>query len=965
MKHLLTTLLLALITMGSMWADTLHDVDSLLSLYAQQKDGQRKATARQLIGLYAKETVFFGTTPTVTDGSTPQDIDLAVWFATERFYTSNAYYKEALAYNAKALPIASTRRDPQGRDIYETLLCDKSYCMFKTSNYTEAIEAGRLAVKMTQQSENWMQLSRAYLYLSLVNHSLRKYDEAKALVVKAIETNERLGLNVQTHNALGIACEIFCSALEVDKAISYGRQAVEAARQIGYQPGVANHLTQLAYAYDRKGDYHLGLQCADSAIAMVECAEPLDRNQLALCLEYKSWNLIDIGRPREAAEALRQAISLEQEVGNTHAVWYDYRTLSEALEPFDPHGSIEALKRYTRMGDSIHSEQLKELMSQANAEFHNDELKGENSLLSEANAQSRKQNRIIFWTALIVVLLLITAIASLLFAFCQKQRTNRAMARLSKTREEFFTNVTHELRTPLTVILGVGNQLRQNPSGDATRIEEWGTTVVRQGEQMLSLVNQMLDISKVKSAIGKPESAIGNLSAYTDMLMEGYQELARQKNIRLVYTTDESPIITSFSANYIQKVLGNLLANAIKFTRSGGKISTSLHQKQGKIVLTVADNGTGIADKDLPHIFEPFYQGHNAKGNGTGIGLALVKQIVENCGGRIQVKSIEGEGTTFKVVLKPLPPTSPKGEGTTGLPSLSYVPLAASVQGPSGRESGEASLLIVEDNADVARLIGEQAGRNYTIHYAANGREGIDKARSLVPDLIITDLMMPGTDGLQLCRAIREDETTSHIPIIIVTAKATEKDRLRGLKAGADAYLCKPFNSEELTLRIEQLLARSLSPRPLPLGPWTLATEGTQEKERESQSSPPLGKATPTHGLSRSLSSEEFVQQLRKAVEEQMLKGKVEVDAIARQLCISVSHLRRKMNSITGMPPKKYIQKMRLEIARDLLDNHPEMTVEEVADQCGFYDHSHFLRYYRELFGTTPRTEVKTHADNS
>ena len=936
-------------------ADRLHQVDSLLKVFELQPEPRRSAAASQLMSYFAKEDIFFEEAPTLAKGISREQQNLTIWFATERFYTTKAYYKEALGYIEKTLPLAKAKSTPKERDIYETMLCDKSYCLFKTSEYTEAIEAGREAVKLTQQSENWMQLSRAYLYLSLVNHSLRKYDEAKALVVKAIETNERLGLNIQTHNALGVACEIFCSAMEVDEAISYGKRAVEAARQIGYMPGVANHLTQLSYAYDRKGDYRQGLKYADEAIAMVKASEPLDRNQLALCLEYKSWNLIDIGRPREAAEALEEAIRLEQEVGNTHAVWYDYRTLAEALESFDPHGSINALKRYTRMGDSIHSEQLKDLMSQANAEFHNDELRGENTQLTEANTQIRQQTTVIFWTALAVTLLLIAVIASLWFAFRQKQKANSAMAQISKTREDFFTNVTHELRTPLTVILGIGNQLKNTPPNDKEQLRESGTTIVRQGEQLLSLVNQMLDISKVKSAIGKPDMTVGNLSAYMNMLIEGYQELARQKNIQLTYTTDDTPIITIFAVDYMQKVMANLLSNAIKFTRSSGKIKVSLHQKYDKVLITVSDNGMGIAPKHLPHIFEPFYQADNSNGIGTGVGLALVKQILDNIGGRVEVSSTEGVGTTFHVTIPVVNKSYESNIVNESYETQKPYETRESHEVLASQSSGRPTLLIVEDNHDVAKLIGQQAGNNYDIHYAEDGQEGLEKARKLIPDIIITDVMMPRMDGLALCRAVRKDETISHIPLIMVTAKATEKDRISGLKAGADAYLFKPFNSEELNVQVSHLLEQREQLR------RRYQQTPLDEKAADEQSTSPLTQKEQRdqgqQSASFKYSSEEFVERLRQVVAEQLPKGKVEVEDIAKQLFISPSHLRRKMNAITGMPPKKYIQKMQLEMARELLSKYPEKTITEVADACGFYDHSHFLDAYRDTFGKAPRSE--------
>lgn len=913
----------------NMQADTLAEVDSLLKVHHISKGQARAAAGKRLLDIYAQAAVFFNDPPTLKAGDSQEQQDLKVWFGTERFYTTCSYYTEALAYNELAMD-ALTELGKEGKDLsdlYATLLCDKSYCLFKTSDYTSAIEVGQEAIRLCQQTQNWMQLSRAYLYIAIVNHSLRKYDEAKSLVVKAIEVNERLGVNVQTHNALGIACEIFCSAMEVDKAIDYGKRAVEAARQIGYEPGVANHLTQLSYAYDRKGDYQKGLDVADQAIAIVKATEPLDRNQLALCLEYKSWNLIDIGRQREAADALREAISLQQEVGNTHAVWYDYRTLAEALEAYDPHESIAMLKRYVRMGDSIHSEQLKELMSHADAEFHNSELKDQNSQLEIINAQTRRMNRIILWSALIVTLMLVVAIVSLWIAFRQKKRTAAAQQRMTEAREAFFTNVTHELRTPLTVILGLGHELQEQTAGSVKTadLHEKGAAIERQGSRLLALMNEMLDISKVKSALGRPTPTTGDLSAYVEMMVESHRELARQKHITISYETDKKGIYTQFVADYMDKMVGNLLSNAVKYTPEGGNVRVTLHRQGSEVQLVIADTGQGIPAEDLPHIYDIFYRSDKAEGEGTGVGLALVKQIVDTLKGTIDVKSSPGQGTAFTIMMN--------------------CPVVKAPKAMTHKTEDEATIvLVVDDNDDVAHLIGRQLRGNYQVYYAANGQEGLEQARALLPDLIITDLMMPLTDGLELCRNIRADEDINHIPVIMVTAKVTEEDRVKGLEAGADAYLFKPFNADELNVRVEKLLEM----RQMLREKYGTAQAGT--RKRRTNIGRPQAFAIP---------SELFYERVRESIERLMPTGKCGVDDIGEDLHISVSHLRRKIHSVMGMSPKEFIMKVRMEAATELLENHPEYTIAYIASQCGFYDESHFIRTYSAMFGVTPGKVIR------
>ena len=914
-------------------------IDSLLNLYSTRTGEAHTRTGQELMDFYAGQSVFFGEAPAITSQMRTDEQDMYVWFATERYLTTISYYKEAMPYISRTLELAGSHEEPyalnSASDIHATLLCDRAYCLFKTSDYTKAIEAAQEAKRICQETGNTMQLSRAYLYLALVNHSLRNYDEAKNQVVRAIETNNQLGLNIQTHNLLGVACELFCSAREVDQAIEYGKQAVKAARDMKLLPAVANHLTQLSYAYDRKGEYQLGLEAADEAIQIVKSTEPLDRNQLALTLEYKSWNLIDLHRNKEAVEALREAITLEEAVGNTSAVRYDYRTLAEALEPIDMHEAMAALRRCMAMTDSLHTVQLRELMTQANAELHNDELQEENI------HRGRLITRILL-VALLVALALTAIIVTLWQAARQRKLANETLRRLTEARETFFTNVTHEFRTPLTVILGLSRELQSaSPTPpDAAQLTDIGQTIERQGTQLLTLVNQLLDISKVKSAIGPQQEQTDDLAAYVTMIVETHRELAREKGITLRFETDEESMPATYVPDYIHKVVSNLLTNAIKFTPEGGTVHASLHRSSDSIHFSVSDNGCGIDAQDLPHIFEPFYQASDTQSRGTGVGLALVQQIVQTLGGQIEVQSQPGQGTTFHVSLpdnETYSRTATPAEPTGSLPSL----------------------LIVEDNLDVARLIARQLNGQYAIHFASNGEEGIQKATDIIPDLIVTDLMMPGTDGLQLCRTLRDNPATNHIPVIVVTARATEADRIQGLRAGADAYLYKPFNAEELNVRIEKLLEmrrllwHKYGATPTPkaemskdnMNPTEQKTHTTVNMEEES------GKVAFT------AASEAFIQHVRETVLRLMPKGNCDIETIAAELCITPSQLRRKMNAITGMPPKKYIMKIRMDQARKMLHQNPELKLATIAEQCGFYDHSHFIRLYKETYGTTPAAD--------
>lgn len=613
-------------------------------------------------------------------------------------------------------------------------------------------------------------------------------------------------------------------------------------------------------------------------------------------------------------EALREAIRLEEEVGNTHAAWYDYRTLAEAMAPIDARGALDVLNRYVRMSDTIHAQQLKELMSQANAEFHNDELQ-------EANVESRRLNRIIFVTSLVIFLLLAAVIASLLFAFRQKKRTADTLRRLTEARETFFTNVTHEFRTPLTVVLGIGREFKDTPPTDVERLRETGEMIERQGIQLLTLVNQMLDISKVQSTIGEYPMQQGDIAAVVGMSIETMRVAGLQKGVEVTFETDEGGIFANFVPEYVEKVVNNLVGNALKFTPEGGRVRTTLHRVGDQVELTVEDTGRGIDPEDLPHIFEPFYRADDTEATGSGVGLALVKQIMDAVKGQIHVTSEPGRGTTFRV-------TAPVGTQSSEVAYRST---------PSLLPEDAPSLLIVEDSTDVARYLGHLLETRYKLHFASDGSQGLKMAHKLMPDLIITDIMMPNTDGLQLCHSIREDATINHIPIIVITAKVTDDDRLKGLQEGVDAYLCKPFNEQELYVRIQKLLElRHLM----------------QEKFANSQPVP--SEITHTEQASFPAHSASFIEKFNTALTHQLTLGNSDVESIATELHISPSQLRRKMNAVTGMSPKRYIMRQRLEQAHEEIILYPERKLSVIAEHYGFYDLSHFTRLYKEAYGVTP-----------
>ena len=760
-------------------------VDSLLAIYPKASKSQRPVLARKIVEVCLADDQLteplrqrLGDGPASSLGSLPKDtVNFLVHFAADRFYISCGRFDDALRHSEAALRISPPEENKTGRKgdpmLQATLLCDRGYSLFKLSRNTEATEAEMQAEKFSRRHKLLQPLARSYNYMAIIDLSLGYFDEAKHFVQKAIDTDRQTGSDINTHNYLGIACEVYNVAKEPEKAISYGQQAVEAARRIGYDAGVVNHLSQLSYAYNRAGNLEQALEMSRQAVATVEQMPVVDRNLLAISLEYVAFNLLDMKRNSEAVPVIRRAIALQQEVGNMRSVCYDHKSLAEALEPDQPREALVALRRYSAMMDSLHYDEMHNVLGKANAQLHNDEL-------SDENDQQRRENRIILIASLLVGLLALAVIAALVYAIRTRNRSMRAMQRLQAARDEFFTNMTHQFRTPLTVILGVADQLDL-------------PIITRNANQLLQLVNQLLDAAMKKSEV--------------DGAM--------------------------------------LLRDGVKGAMSQGDGSKRKHQ--------------GTRDV-LP--------------------------------------------------------------GAEGL------------------------ALVVEDNPDVAAYIGSVLEPDFEVVFAADGQEGVYKAEALVPDVIVTDVMMPTMDGLELCRRIRANIITDHIPVVVVTARVTDADRLRGIAAGADAYLTKPFLADELRLRIAKLLEqrrRLLAKAGATAADGSLSVADHAEKEREKQ----LSEA-----------SKEFLKKLNEVILGQMAKGDVSTKAVAAELFMSSSQLVRKLHALTGMTPSAYILEQRMQEALRLLAHTPKYTIAEIAIHCAFSDTSHFSRTFRRRFGIPPSQYV-------
>lgn len=529
----------------------------------------------------------------------------------------------------------------------------------------------------------------------------------------------------------------------------------------------------------------------------------------------------------------------------------------------------------------------------------------------------------------------------------EKLEETARLEKMDAVKTRFFTNITHEFRTPLTVILGMAEQLKSLSTKDG--ISEGVSLIERNGKKLLQLINELLYLSKIDSAKLKVNYQNKEVVSFIQYLGESFESLAEKKGVRLSIYSEIDELTMAVDEIKLQKIVANLMSNAIKFTPKRGKVILHLAQKDQQLHLKVKDTGEGISEAALPNIFDRFYQVDNAssrKGEGTGIGLSLVKELVDLLDGTISVKSKLGTGTEFLVTLPITETTATATESLdkdemamqVTLPHLAAAPLAKESANsgfpPPDKQTGDLPhLLIVEDNPDVVFYLESLLNQHYQIQIAKDGQQGIDIAFEQVPEIIISDVMMPEKNGFELVEALKTDERTSHIPIVMLTAKASEEAKIKGLNIGADAYLMKPFNRTELFVRLKKLveLREALQER------YAGATVLDYMKRKNTK--PSL--------------DDLFMQKIHEAIQGGMGQSDFGLENLCEAVGLSSTQVFRKMKALTGTSPVRFIQKMRLKKAKELLLNS-ELNVSEVAYEVGFSDPNYFSRAFSKEFNIPP-----------
>lgn len=521
---------------------------------------------------------------------------------------------------------------------------------------------------------------------------------------------------------------------------------------------------------------------------------------------------------------------------------------------------------------------------------------------------------------------------------------------LSKNMEDatqaklvFFTNISHEFRTPLTLISGPLDNIAANE-----QLSTEGKKMVRMMKRnvhvLLRLIDQIIEFRRYENGKMQMFFRYDDLKKFIGEICGSFRELSRKKRINLKYVVDNADFMVWFDTDKVEKICYNLISNALKFTHENGNVTVHLSKElindEEYAKITVTDTGIGISNDHLSEIFSRFYRVDNSY-SGSGIGLALTKALVEQHNGNIGVESSVGQGSTFYFSIpfkqKDISVTEQYPVLQVNNVNLDDVFLAdmedeTEVAEDQNRESNKQQILIVEDNYDVRGYVKSILQAEFDIIEASNGKEGLLKAMRKIPDLIISDVMMEGMNGFELCKAIKENINTSHIPVMLLTAYALDEQRVTGFQSGADAYIPKPFNEELLKIRVRKLIEN-------------------REKLKE------YFKKNLTFGEKKESVAEidkTFMDKFRQIVEDNLLNSELSVDDIGKSIGMSRVQLYRKMKSLTNYAPNELVRNIRLKKAEQLIINS-DKNISEIAYETGFSSPSYFSKCFKEYFNESPK----------
>ncbi|MBR6629163.1 MAG: response regulator [Bacteroidaceae bacterium] len=850
------------------------------------------------------------------------------------------------------------------------------------ANYAEALDAHRKAAEYAVMAVDTPEIVQAYNNLGTDYRRLGELKEASLHHYKALEYCEKYSdkssyaavkNRVVSLNGIG---NIHLSMGDMKVAERAFRRALAGETQLGSDLGQAINYANLGAIFESYEQYDsakvyythsmecnqrinstLGISlCHDHFGRLYEIAEQYDSALVEYHKAYElmqgnndSWHALKAaiaiarvymqqGKRTQAYPYLQEAVAMAEATQSHGHMAVACRMLAAYEELCGNHkAALAHYKQSVAYNDSVYNAENQQQLRDSYVDYEKGQSLQQVETIRTAYEGEVRAKKMVMAMAITVIVSAVVVISLLWYVLHTRRKGLQMLQRMERMRTTFFTNITHEFRTPLTVILGLSEELQRRSEKD-TEQQQYLQSIQRQGKSLLDLVNQLLDITRLASGNGEAQWCRGDIVAYVKRNISGYTDYARIRKVNLTFHCDEPQIRVCFVPEYIDKIIRNLLSNAIKYTPEEGYVAVILTKENGHVVMRVTDTGHGFPQEDLPHVFELFYQGSNNDTGfaGTGVGLPFVKQMMEQMNGTAKASNRHEGGAELTLTLPLKQPaeitqqcTVWKEDDTRESTSSTLIEENHKDKQP---EKERNMILVVEDNEDITRYITALLTQRYEVRTAANGYEALLMAEEQHPDLIITDLMMPEMDGYELCNRVRSSELLCHIPLVVVSARGEDEDRIRALENGADAYLQKPFNAEELQVYVENLIS--------------------QRKMLQERFAQMVTKGIDS-GWNLEDEDRKFLTRLNGMILDNMGNADFNVEMLADKMHASSSKLYRHIRTLTGYSTQSYILRMRMERAKELLAT-TNNSISEVAMRCGFYDAAYFTRVFRSFHGCTP-----------
>lgn len=834
----------------------------------------------------------------------------------------SVYEKTLIIYQSKKNKLGQAKSFNHLGNIY----LDKDEFTIALSHYQESIKL---------YEEGSMDQGMILRNISLIHFRLKDFDKALEYCQKALKISE-LNSDPKLKGAVFQMMGIIHKALgNTEVVLGYYEAAMVELESINDNRRVAQLLSSIGNLHFDKENFQTALDYYEKALK-IQIHLGVKGDQ-CYTLTGIGTTYQELGDTKRAEAILLEVIPLAEETEQSLIVM---DVLSDLSNLYASTGNYEkAYEYHTRFkiqSDSIyHAEELRQL-KELETKYESERKEREIALL---NAQNEVNQLTInksknFRNYLIAITLIMLILAFTLYSrYKIKVKANKKLSELDQFKTQFFTNVSHEFRTPLTLIIGPLDRLIQEEE-NKKNIQE--LKVMRKNAVRLQeLINQILDLSKLDSGSLKLHVQKADINNFLKAQCHSFDSLAEQKKVEFKVDVEKEELSMKFDKDKIQKIMNNLLSNAFKFTPSGGRIDIAGYEENGYYIIVVKDSGLGIEESELSKIFDRFHQvNEQSDSQGSGIGLTLTKELVLLHQGKIEVKSQPGLGTTFEVCLPIQSKAYEQSEESSVILSRIADPgkeIDKIIYEEEEVKEGVPQMLVVDDNEDIRKYIRSIFESDFAILEAEDGKQGLEVAKASLPDMVISDVMMPKINGLVFSNNLKSDELTNHIPIILLTAKADFGSKLEGLQTGADDYLMKPFKEEELVLRVQNLL-----------------NQRKQLRERYSK----MVFLEPTE-ISIDKPEEIFILKAQGIVEQNIPNFDFTVEQFQKEIGMSRMQLHRKLKAILNCSASEFIRDQRLQRAAQLLGNHG-VNVSEAAYQSGFNNLSYFAKCFKEKFGKTP-----------